>query len=467
MRVLLLSLFVLTPAAGGDFADFLRNWAERQQQFNRRQEDYNRRYDERYRRRDEPEPVGVPWRAPLERILTPEQSGLQPGFYDVPLPSGERVRLNVRPDGGRPAQPNAAQRRQILAEATALQSHIETVARAVAPVGDKQLESAAEKVQRAVRRMIDDVRDADWEDARRESERFTESFRDLVTRLDRYTVSPGVRGHIESASQIATRIDFALRDTDGRSADGRPPRLRVGYDRPQLLALTGTLADRGRRLERAFAADARDWRSKALGRKVRRVRQGGEDLQEAVLDGADFDTLVEEYEQFDEDWHRLVDSVERLNLLSPQLLEAGREIWEIDWALHEVLLVGASYFPDRAAARHTLDRVASSARRLDRELQLMAGTPAARDRNFWTVEQAAGQFAAELERLEGRNPVKGIEATLSGNLQAAEIAWNNLRQAAARIDLRRTGDVRTLMDRIEVDMNRLRAASRGDYAWRL
>ena len=467
MTRLLFAAALALPAAApaNDIVDFFRDIADRRREAERRQQDYRQRYDQRYVPQQAPPPVAIPYRYPDERTLSPWQSGLEPGWYDTTLPGGGPVRLHVEDRGGR-ARPAP---RPLLSEATALRAHAEALLRTANSVDDRGLQSSGERLRRAARRLADDLQDNDLDDARRESQRFTEAFDEFGRLIGRYRVGPSTAQRLRDAEAVSERIAFGL--ASGGGDRGRPA-LGVAYDRPRLLTLTGYLEERTGQLAAATRPQAGDFRLAALGRDTQRVADSAAGLRQASLQGADFDTLVRQYRRFDRDWHELLDSVRRLDAYPPQLVEVGRRIWSIDWGLSEVLLVDAAYFSDADATRHVAERLGSSTRRLDREMQLLAVTSGRGGGRPRQIVELAGDLAREADalarRVEGGRSPQALLDELTRGLPAVQARWAQLRDVLRQIDYRRPEvDLQSLLNHVETDVNRLGMATQGRFEWRL
>lgn len=470
-RLFLLAAALTLPAAApaNDIVDFFRDIVGQREAAERRQREYEQRYNQRYRPQEAPPPISVPYRYPTERVLTPEEAGLRPGYYDTTLPTGEAIRLRVRPNADGP--PVRYRNRELIAESVALRSHAEALLRTANSVDDNRLQSAGEKLTRAARRLNSELEDADIDDARRESRRFTESFDDFGREIGRYRVGPNTAERLRRTEAVSERIAFALRDVPGGGGGTQtPPIYGYGYDRPRLVALTGYLVERTGQLASAFQSTS-DFRARALARDTQRIDFSARGLREAVLGGADFDTLVSEYRRFDEDWHRLLNSVDRLDAFSPQLLDVGRRIWAIDWGLSELLLIDAAYYSNEQATRHVMERLGSSTRRLERELQLLVTTSGRRSLGQDQIVELAGDLSRAVDDLQrhaarGRTP-QSLYAELADHCPEVEAIWARLAPVSERVDFRRPEvDLRSLVTNINTDINRLRMAGAGRFDWR-
>ncbi|MEM7609099.1 MAG: hypothetical protein AAF411_27435, partial [Myxococcota bacterium] len=83
----------------------------------------------------------------------------------------------------------------------------------------------------------------------------------------------------------------------------------------------------------------------------------------------------------------------QLEQYPPQLVTIGRDIWEIDAALADVLLIDPPAVPNSQVARHLLERFASATRRLGRELELAPIRERGRGFSSWGLTQECDRLS--------------------------------------------------------------------------
>lgn len=458
---LLCGLFLFPSAtAANDLIDFLKRWGDSQRGYDERHSNWDERQRERYRPTPQPVVPGIPYRQPLDVSLTSSECGLEPGNYDVDLYGGERMHLLVTPgaNGGVPLIGNGVSPQTLLAEADVLKPHVDTVVLAVRAVDDRNLLDAARDAQKELERTIRALTRNDVEDAREHHDHFSADWQRFNAGLARYRVGPSVRSHLEAIERHDHRLDALFRNRASY----------WDYDRPRLYGLTRVLSQKAGQLKNAYPVNPRDWRSKAIARQLGRVQYSVNGFGEAIRDGADFETLIEEYRYFDDAWHRVLDRVGQLGQFSPQLIAIGRDIWDIDAALAEVLLIDPPSFSDRQVAANVLDRFASGSRRLQRELEIASTQNRDRVTSYWGLNQSCDRLDRACQRFEARLNNGSTMRECAGEFAELADAWKMVRQATDRIPRTPSRQsLAALIDTMSADYERLRRSVNGDYQWRL
>jgi hypothetical protein len=199
--------------------------------------------------------------------------------------------------------------------------------------------------------------------------------------------------------------------------------LRVGsaplYDRVRVAALTRQLADAtSHLLEDVKYEDEDDPQWETVSRRVQRVQRLAADLHQAVAQNAPLNTIVDEYEEFDQTWHRLRAAAQQLPDIDRHLWKIGRRIDAIDVELHRELQVNSPVTIDPAQLRQLANSVARQAEHLEDDLRYGLGD---RDRD---AQRIADDFAAAARDLQ--RAVSTPERDEAEAAQRAQRYWNTL-----------------------------------------
>lgn len=449
-------------ANANDIVDFLKKWGDAQRGYDNRQSQWDQRFRDRYQplpnRPVEPlgPSGGVPFRLPQELSLSADQCGLSAGHYDFPLYGHEAMHLVVTPGtGGAPI--NAVDTRAVLSEVDLLVPHIETVLRSVRSTNDRDLIRSGDDAQRELTRVRRALERNDIPDARSHHDRFSADWQRFHASLSRYRLGTTFQQHLTAIERHEHRLDALFRQR-GRTWD---------YDRPRLFGLSHVLSQQAATLDDTFQANPNDWRAKALDRQIRRVRFCADGFAEAVRDNADYETLVDEYRIFDEAWHYVLERSGRLAQYPGPIVSIGRDIWEIDAALADVLLIDPPSLDNNVAARNVVDRFASAARRLERELDF--SNQWTRDRRYgsWGLTQQCARLAAAATALERRIELQ--ESMSNAQQEYAELAeaWREARQTARSLpSVAMPSGMTSLLLAMDSDFNRIERSYAGDFGWR-
>jgi hypothetical protein len=191
------------------------------------------------------------------------------------------------------------------------------------------------------------------------------------------------------------------------------------YDRVRVAALARQLVDATEHLLEDVKLESRnDPQADILRRRVERVRRLAADLEQAVAQDAALGSIVQEYEAFDQAWHRLLALGRQMPELDDHLRQMGRRIREIDLELHRELKVNPPVVIDPAHVRQLAENVARQADHLADDLQYSLGE---RDRD---VLRMADDFAAAARDLQ--RAVAAPDQDAAAAAQAAQRYWKAL-----------------------------------------
>lgn len=450
-----------TTVTANDLVDFLKKWGGNQRSYDDRQSQWDERQRDRYVPapvvpQQPPPPPAIPFRLPTELALTSRECGLDAGRYEFDLYGNESMRLTVTGASG-PQLLGGANPRLLLTEMTTLRPHVLTVVQAVQSVNDRDLVDAANDSSRELERTIRALNANDVADARRHHDHFTTDWNRCMARLSRYRVGPALQERLDTIERHEHRIDALFRDR-GRFWD---------YDRPRLVGLSRVLSDRAAELEAAYSVNPTDWRSKSLGRQLGRVHFCADSFAAAVADDADFETLAEEYQIFDSAWHYVLDRTGRLDSYPTRLVAIGRDIWDIDSALAQVLLIDPPSVENSECANHVLDRFLSSCRRIDREFSLLNRRNRGLPGQTWRLIEQSTRLVTASETLERAIDSGRAFADCPGEFAELADAWKVLRRTV--LQLPRTAlpsGMTTLIASMSDDFNHLDQSFAGNYQWR-
>lgn len=448
---------ILQPVGANDIIDFLKQWGDSQGLYDSRRQ----QWDDRQRDRYQPAPVrpstgpAVPYRLPVELSLPAQNCGLAPGHYDFDLYGGQRMHLDVTGVGLGAIGPDNTP--LLLTEARTMKPHVDVVVQSVRNVPDRNLYKTANDAATELDRTIRDLERSRSADAAQHFADFETGWASFANGLAAYTVGFQLRQHLEAIQRSENRLNSLFGSTGGY----------WDYDRPRLFGLTRVLAQKAAELEAAFISDPRQWQSKALMRQLRRVHYCADALAEGVVDNANFETIVDEYRIFNDAWHYLLSRSGQLGQYTPSMVAIGREVWEIDAALADVLLIEPPAFSDDQVVLHLAERFHSSARRLEREIEL--ANLRLRERGFssWGLTQ-------ECDRL--RRAAEAFETAMSQGRSPADCRteFNELSNAWRLVTTTANATPRTqlptgmtdFLASMSRDFQRIESAVSGNYRWR-
>lgn len=452
-----------TPSSGNDIVDFLKNWGDSQGRYDARREQWRDQQSDRYRPQPvEPaRPAGVPFLLPVELELSSSECGLEAGHYDFELYGGQRMHLDVNGLGGGGTGFGAGNPTLLLAEARTLKPHVDIVVEAVRNANDRQLQNTGQDAARELDRVIRDLERARMSDAADHYGHHAEDWARFANLLSKYQVGLQLRRHLEAIQHSQNRLTALFRSGGGPGGINR-----WDYDRPRLFGLSRVLSNKAAELDSSYVADPNRWESKALARQLGRVHFCADSFAEAVRDNANFETLVEEYRIFDDAWHYLLSRAGQLGQYTPAMVTIGRDVWEIDSALADVLLIDPPTFSNEEAALHVVERFRDSSHRLEREIEL--ANLRLRERGFssWGLTQECDRLSRASDALHQSLELRSLPQSRNEFAELAE-SWRVVKQTANSTPRTRmpTGmtDFLSAMNR---DFALIESSFANNYRWR-
>jgi hypothetical protein len=325
--------------------------------------------------------------------LNLEDSSIPPGDYQVQLPFGIQARVRVQ-GGAAPTQNPPPPTPLGGAFYAQLDSLTRNITRDLRDIRYGVYQSKYEHL----RHHVDETIAAAEQLHRRTHERagntqlheqfstFDDSWHRLVHELAQhnYLNAPWLRQEVSNITQFDNTLHQLLRVGD-----------RPIYDRMRVAALARQLADTTKHLFEDAAHESRDNpQFEVVRRRADRVRRLASDLEEAVARGAAYSTVVEEYSEFDQSWHRLLATAQQIPEASRDLERLSRRIRAIDTELHRELKVNPPVVVTREQLQSLAESVARQADHLAEDVHRDVG-----DRNR-DVARMADDFSAVARSLQ-------------------------------------------------------------------
>lgn len=446
LGLLLASSLLAAPstAAANDIEDFFKELVQGRQRYEQRRSEWQNRRDARYQelRRDLPDDTRFDYESP----------GLPEGTYTVPLPGG--ISINIRSK-----QVPDHRERQITEQVSqlgeAMRYPVQRIAGSLRGSRDERLRKESHEAYEELEEMIEAARENDLDDVLEHHQRFDDHWRQVVY---------GVRGEagdrqLQYLAQRVARHDQQLHYV-----------LHVGpgqnYDRPRLVGLTRQLEVATRNLEEIVEDRTGPRRpGQSLRRRAHRVSTQAHGLAETVADNQHYERIVDEYREFDREWHDLLDDIRQFDRLTARFLPVARDVRQIDRQLHEILLIDSPEVPDDRGVQHLVHRIGGSARLLEDEVR-DAVRDQQGDRGYRFVRvvdrfsSTAQQLDYQLERGEEISQMKGLTDRFQSDWQQVVEQFN-----AFQGDDRRN-QITPIMTDLQSDMRRLARYAAGEEDWR-
>ena len=461
-------------ASANDIVDFLRNFQNSRIDPQRQQQLYQRQL-QRYR------PIAVPPGQQLPELQVP---GLNPGTYETQLPQGGMLRFRV--PGGQLVPQNDRNRDAALAarvsdELAQAYSPLIAVLSAARSTGRRNLIDLAEDIEDKYDRMERQLERERLPQAANEWQQYSRLRQQLDRGLAEFQFGPRLRQQMTALTTREARIGRLFGNANGQpiGQPGRPvtpgqpiPGGPTGgpvyapFDGPRVYGLANQWAESISRLEQGFAANARSWQTRSLQRQATRARLNAESLSASVIDGASYDHVVREFRQLDNAWAALLELSTDYGGFGPAINREARTVAAIDHQLHETLYVESPLVDNEQLIEPLLHDVARTASELDRELDRLANV-SRRAPNYWRLRQAAGQLAnqtasASRELAAGR-PVYALRQ----RADEIEQTWRRVETEAERLRPDPEASyVVSLVDQMEIDLQRLARIAEGQFGWR-
>ena len=238
--------------------------------------------------------------------------------------------------------------------------YVTAIANAVAAVDDRELKQHAETAEAELSELAQSARDHDREHAAQHHERFDASWQQVVFRLQNYKTSSRLNEYIAIVTEKDRRMHMLLNRG-----------YRPGFERNRIESLAQQLDNQVEVIVQKLQRQKTAWEQRALSFQAQRVARHADEFAELAQASTSHDLLVQEFRQFDDNWHALT---ERLRDYGPRDLNLHSEIAavrETDRQLHQVLLVEAPVISDRRSTNAVLQRAEDTAEELVDELREM------------------------------------------------------------------------------------------------
>lgn len=414
--VLAVTCLESAQAQSGNWEDYYRNLQRNRQQYLSRERDWYRQ------RQNEYQSHSVEPRDSYDgRRFVVEDATAAPGYYDVQLPTGETVRMQIQrseqdgPRLGRWEREDYSQAEKIARELR------------------EGLEEVDDRFSRIDHPLSDDIH------------RVHEQARDLEKQFDRRTAIPEIQQryaafdeswhHVVHDLQRSDRVDERLARAIERAseadedlhrmlnmADGAP---RHGYDRPRAALLLNSIV---RTLDQ-LRDDLRRERGRGMAellRQCERTLSSAQSLQRLVDNGNHLRLLVREYENFDRNLHGFSEAV-RGTRVNRRVRDAEGQLSQLDAALHRELRLETPILTTRQQILELAGKIKGDSAELSEEfrydLRQQRGGIIDLAEDF---EREAGQLA---DRINDHNVRSDLVRNAS---RAAGESWQRLERALQR-----------------------------------
>jgi hypothetical protein len=189
--------------------------------------------------------------------------------------------------------------------------------------------------------------------------------------------------------------------------------------------------------------------------RAQRVKQHAADLDAIVRQNAPFVTIVEEYQEFDHAWHRLLEQARYSPEIDAHVRKVARQVHLVDTQLHQELFVNVPVVNSRDLLQHLTAGIAKAADHLAEDIE--EDTP----RGKRDLRYDARVFASKAREL---NRVLKDRATPQAEQQALrEVldSWQHLFAEIQTLRGERFAHSQAIANQIDVDVKRLRNQWRG------
>jgi hypothetical protein len=285
----------------------------------------------------------------------------EPGNYDVRLPFGVNLRVNVpenqRRENARPQQTIDS----VVVSGEQIRQGLHTLRWGVRRAGMPELQDSTGKAIEQIEQVIASARgDVPLNTILEQAERFDSTWHGIERQI---SANKNAGQWLQRQSQQIGVADERLH----RVIQISPAR---GYNRVETVAVARRLSD----LSDELFENLREESSNSLSyhrmiRQVAEARRQSKDLYRAVHNGESFESVTSEYEQFDRAWHELVEMARNNDDLSRRVWKQGREINQLDLRLHELLQVESPLVNSGQRTISTVHTLAKSAANLSAYVQ--------------------------------------------------------------------------------------------------
>ncbi|WP_166819977.1 coiled-coil domain-containing protein [Thalassoroseus pseudoceratinae] len=396
--------------------EYYRNLQRNRQQYQSRQRDWYRERQNEYRRRS----VEPRENADGARFVVQDPT-YEPGYYDVQLPNGETIRMQIQrteQDGPR----LRAWGRDDYSQAEDIAHELEE---ALEDVEDR-LTDINHPLRRDVHRVHDQARDLEnqfdnqssLDEIQRKYASFDEAWHHVVHDLQRSDrLDDRLRRSIEKATVADEDLHRML-----NAPEGVP---RHGYDRPRAALLLDRIVQTLGQLQKELSRN-RSRNSRDIARQTDRALRSAQSLQRLVDDGQRLRLLVREYENFDQNLHAVSEAVRRARV-DNRIREIEGALSQLDAALHRELRLETPILTTRRQILELAGQIKGDSAELSEEyrydLRRQNGGLIDLAEDF---EREAGQLADRInDHNEGSDLVRNA-------LRASTESWQRLERAMRR-----------------------------------
>lgn len=366
--VALLALGFQSPALSDDDDDD-DDWKGQQNRIEQQRKESEKRYEQWHREQGKRYQT---WRDAAgneqDRVLELSDSGLEPGRYTIRLPFGMGVRVNVQDNPRVPKGPPAWGERNygdVHNRARQIGTQLRELHLDLQRVGNGELAAETARVYEqevqltnavATRRPATEIRAAFTE--------FDRLWHPLAHRVNKnQNLGASAQRRVAAVNELEEGLHQIM------AISPAPP-----YDRPLVAALVDELAQTTSHLLEDLRVEpekTHGWQAITL--RAKRVKEHAADLNATVRENAAFTTIVEEYEEFDRTWHRLLEYARVTPELDAQLRRTARKVRQIDLQLHQALYVNVPVVSDRQQRLHMSAGIAKTADHLADDLAAEIG----------------------------------------------------------------------------------------------
>jgi hypothetical protein len=429
--------------AAGQAALAQTTWDQYRAQLERNREMQARRYDQwreqqekTYQERRAAEAANPGYRVDLRDPSIP------PGNYVIRLPFGLSARVNVQPRDGAPPPPawSGSYLAQVVSLSRRISDDLRDIRYGVHQTNHDRLKRLADEALSGVnevQRLA--LERGDAAQIRQEFQDFDQNWHQLVNDLANQNYLHA--GWIRQKAENITQNDQALHQL-----------LRIGearvYDRLRVAALTRQLSDSVEHLlEDVQFEDRENPQMEVVGRRVERVRRLAADLEQSVAQDAPFATIVEEYQEFDHAWHRLLAVARELPDVDRHLAQAARQVRGIDVELHRELRVAPPTIADPLQMRNLAESIARQAEHLAEDLR---ASVADRDRDILRMADDFTWAAQNLQRA-----LTETQRSEGDAAQGMQRYWSTLYRRVQQLSGERSRHARDMAAALDEDVQRL------------
>jgi hypothetical protein len=340
------------------------DWRQRQQQMEQTRREADQRYQDWIRERDKRNET---WRAApgqdQDRVLELPDSGLKPGQYTVRLPFGlGGVRFNVAEEARRAAAPDTWGDRSygdVSYRARQLSTEVRNLQIELQRTGQQELIAEAAKIYGQAVGFLSAAT------TRRPAAELQAQFKDFDAlwhpfshKLERTkNVGQAVQQRVAAIDQLEEGLHRIL-----AIAPAAP------YDRPLVAALTNQLANSTSHLLDDLKEERQTQDMRAFTIRAQRVKQYAADLDATVRQNAPFATIVEEYQEFDHAWHRLLEQARNSPEIDAHVRKVARQVHLVDTQLHQELFVNVPIVNNRDQLQYLTAGIAKAADHLAEDI---------------------------------------------------------------------------------------------------